>query len=124
MNLNRWLSVIVMLGLILILSPLGAQADPYPPLNLTRIITAPMGRPMGGMAAGRMGMTVTRSNSGAPVRGRTSPGPICVKFTPDRRRSPMSRPLPPSLAFSKSRNPNPFTPSPDLQASMGKSTFE
>ncbi len=31
MNLNRWLSVILMLGLILILSPLGAQADPYPP---------------------------------------------------------------------------------------------
>ena len=31
MNLNRWLSVAVMLGLILILSPLGAQADPYRP---------------------------------------------------------------------------------------------
>lgn len=30
MNLNRWLSVIVMLGLIIVLSPLGAQADPYP----------------------------------------------------------------------------------------------
>ena len=29
MNLNRWLSVTVMLGLIFILSPLGAQADPY-----------------------------------------------------------------------------------------------
>ncbi len=33
MNLNRWLSVAVMLGLILILSPLGAQADPYPPYH-------------------------------------------------------------------------------------------
>ncbi len=33
MNLNRWLSVIVMLGLILVLSPLGAQADPYPPFK-------------------------------------------------------------------------------------------
>jgi hypothetical protein len=31
MKLNRWLSGIVMLGLILVLSPLGAQADPYPP---------------------------------------------------------------------------------------------
>jgi hypothetical protein len=30
MNLNRWLSIMVMLGLVLILSPLGAQADPYP----------------------------------------------------------------------------------------------
>ena len=33
MNLNRWLSVIVMLGLILVLSALGAQADPYPPYH-------------------------------------------------------------------------------------------
>jgi hypothetical protein len=33
MNLNRWLSVILMLGLILVLSPLGAQADPYPPFK-------------------------------------------------------------------------------------------
>jgi hypothetical protein len=31
MNLKRWLSVIPMLGLILALGPLGAQADPYPP---------------------------------------------------------------------------------------------
>ncbi len=29
MSLNRWLSVILMLGLILALSPLGAQAEPY-----------------------------------------------------------------------------------------------
>ena len=33
MNLNRWLSVILMLGLILILNPLGAQADPYQGCN-------------------------------------------------------------------------------------------
>jgi hypothetical protein len=33
MNLNRWLSVTLMLGLILIFSPLGAQADPYPPFR-------------------------------------------------------------------------------------------
>jgi hypothetical protein len=33
MNLNRWLSVIVMLCLILVLSPLGAQADPYSPYH-------------------------------------------------------------------------------------------
>ena len=31
MNLNRWLSVIMMLGLFLALNPLGAQAEPYPP---------------------------------------------------------------------------------------------
>jgi hypothetical protein len=30
MNLNRWLSVILMMGLILALNPLGAQARPYP----------------------------------------------------------------------------------------------
>ena len=30
MYLNRWLSVILMMGLILVLNPLGAQADPYP----------------------------------------------------------------------------------------------
>ena len=29
MNLGRWLSVILMMGLILVLNPLGAQADPY-----------------------------------------------------------------------------------------------
>jgi hypothetical protein len=29
MSLNRWISVILMLGLILVLSPLGAQAEPY-----------------------------------------------------------------------------------------------
>ncbi len=33
MSLNRWLSVILMLGLILALSPLGAQADPYRPFD-------------------------------------------------------------------------------------------
>ena len=33
MSLNRWLSVILMLGLILVLSPLGAQADPYQPYD-------------------------------------------------------------------------------------------
>ena len=33
MSLNRWLSVILMLGLILALSPLGAQADPYQPYD-------------------------------------------------------------------------------------------
>ncbi len=33
MSLNRWLSVILMLGLILALSPLGAQADPYQPFE-------------------------------------------------------------------------------------------
>ncbi|MFI5331346.1 MAG: hypothetical protein ACHQ2F_10000 [Desulfobaccales bacterium] len=33
MSLNRWLSVILMLGLILALSPLGAQADPYQPFD-------------------------------------------------------------------------------------------
>ena len=33
MNLNRWLSVILMMGLFLVLSPLGAQADPYPPFT-------------------------------------------------------------------------------------------
>jgi hypothetical protein len=30
MYLNRWLSVILMMGFILVLNPLGAQADPYP----------------------------------------------------------------------------------------------
>jgi len=29
MNLKRWSSVFLMMGLILVLSPLGAQADPY-----------------------------------------------------------------------------------------------
>jgi len=29
MNLRRWLSVILMMGLILALNPLGAQAEPY-----------------------------------------------------------------------------------------------
>jgi hypothetical protein len=33
MNPNRWLRVILMLGLILVLSPLGAQADPYQPFD-------------------------------------------------------------------------------------------
>lgn len=33
MSLNRWLSVILLLGLILVLSPLGAQADPYQPFE-------------------------------------------------------------------------------------------
>jgi hypothetical protein len=33
MSLNRWLSVILMLGLILALSPLGAQAEPYRPYD-------------------------------------------------------------------------------------------
>lgn len=31
MNLNRWLSVILMTGLFLALNPLGAQAEPYSP---------------------------------------------------------------------------------------------
>jgi hypothetical protein len=31
MNLKRWLSVILMMGLILALNPLGAQADPHHP---------------------------------------------------------------------------------------------
>jgi hypothetical protein len=31
MKLNRWLSLIMMLGLVLAFNPLGAQADPYPP---------------------------------------------------------------------------------------------
>jgi hypothetical protein len=30
MNLNRWLTIILMMGLILALTPLGAQAGPYP----------------------------------------------------------------------------------------------
>ena len=33
MNLNRWLSVILMMGLFLALNPLGAQAEPYPPFG-------------------------------------------------------------------------------------------
>ena len=33
MNLRRWLSVILMMGLILALSSLGAQADPYGPYH-------------------------------------------------------------------------------------------
>jgi hypothetical protein len=31
MNLKRWPTFILMIGLFLVLSPLGAQADPYPP---------------------------------------------------------------------------------------------
>lgn len=30
MKLSRWLSVFLMMGLLLALNPLGAQADPYP----------------------------------------------------------------------------------------------
>ena len=33
MSLSRWLSVILMMGVILALGPLGAQAEPYPPLE-------------------------------------------------------------------------------------------
>ena len=33
MNLRRWLSVILMMGLILALSSLSAQADPYQPYH-------------------------------------------------------------------------------------------
>ena len=33
MNLNRWLSVILMMGLILALNSLSAQADPYRPYH-------------------------------------------------------------------------------------------
>lgn len=33
MSLNRWLSVILLMGLILALSSLGAQAEPYPPFE-------------------------------------------------------------------------------------------
>ena len=33
MNLKRWSIVILMMGLFLVLSPLGAQAEPYPPFE-------------------------------------------------------------------------------------------
>jgi hypothetical protein len=33
MNLKRWLSVILMMGLILAYNPFGAQADPYRPYH-------------------------------------------------------------------------------------------
>jgi len=33
MNLKRWLSVILMMGLFLALNSLAAQADPYPPFG-------------------------------------------------------------------------------------------
>jgi hypothetical protein len=36
MKLNRWLSVILMVGLILVLSSLTAQADPYRPFHHPR----------------------------------------------------------------------------------------
>jgi hypothetical protein len=33
MNLKRWSIVILIIGLLLALSPLGAQAEPYPPFK-------------------------------------------------------------------------------------------
>jgi hypothetical protein len=36
MNLRRWLSIILIMGLILALSSLGAQADPYGPYHHPR----------------------------------------------------------------------------------------
>ena len=36
MNLSRWLRVILMMGLILALNSLSAQADPYPPYHHPR----------------------------------------------------------------------------------------
>jgi hypothetical protein len=47
MNLNRWLSVTVMLGLVLILSPLGAQADPYPRFESHQNYHRPHGKAYG-----------------------------------------------------------------------------
>jgi hypothetical protein len=47
MNLNRWLNVAVMLGLILILSPLGAQADPYPRFESHQKYHRPQGKAYG-----------------------------------------------------------------------------
>ena len=123
MKLNRWLSGIVMLGLIIVLSPLGAQADPYPPHH--QDYRRPHGKAYGWHGGKSHGYDrYQKQFRRSCVGGRTSPRPMSVKFTPDRRRSPISRPLLLLLAYSKSRNPNPFTPSPDLRASTGNSTFE
>ena len=68
---------------------------------------------MAGMAQSIMALTVTISISGAPVGGHTIPT-MCIEFTEDHRRLPMSHPLLPSLEFL-TRNPNPISPSPQLE---------
>ena len=65
MKLSRWLSVILMMGLILALNSLSAQAGPN--------ITTRMEMPMGGMAKSIMALIVTRSISGATVMVHTIP---------------------------------------------------
>ena len=71
---------------------------------------------MDGMALGIMVII-----SGTPGRVHTVPVTMCT--TQDHRRLSMSNPLLPSLEFSLARNPNPFTPSPHLQAYPANSTL-
>ena len=64
MNLSKWLSVILMMGVILALNSLSPTR-----IHMDQIvhITAPMGMPMAGMAQGIMTLTAIMSITGAPV---------------------------------------------------------
>ena len=107
MSLNRWLSVILMLGLILALSPLGAQADPYRPFD-HQYYHHPHGNAYGWDGPRHRDFDRHRDCYRGPYNHR----PYVIKFTP-RRRWPIWRPWLPSLGIRLARNPNnPITPSP------------
>jgi hypothetical protein len=74
---------------------------------------------MGVMARGIMPMAVTLSISEA--HGGVHAITVTMCTTPDHRRQSMWHPLLQSLKFP-TRNPNPFTPSPQLQAYPGNFT--
>jgi hypothetical protein len=120
MNLNRWLSVMVMLGLILILSPLGAQADPYPRFDSHQKYHRPHGKAYGWHGARPHGdQRQFRRFCGGPPHPRSQVRQVYAGPPPVAYVTPVA----PMIGIQQIPQPQPIYSQPSLPGFHGQITF-
>lgn len=123
MSLNRWLSVILMLGLILVLSPLGAQAEPYPPFEPHPQYHHPHGNAYGWDGPRRHAFDRHREYSRRSCRGPYNPRPYVHQVYAVPPPIAYVAPVAPIIGIQPYAQPQPFYSQPAAPGFHGQITF-
>jgi len=122
MNLKRWSTVIPMMGLLLVLSSLGAQADPYPPFEPHPNYHHPRGNAYGWHGSRPHAFDHRQKYFRGPWKGPHNPRPYAHQFYPGPPPVAYVAPVTPMIGIQPYQ-PQPVFSPPAAPGLHGQLTF-
>jgi hypothetical protein len=123
MNLKRWSTIILMMGLFLVLSPLGSQADPYPPCGPHANYHRPHGNAYGWHGQRPHGSDHHQGYYRGSRMGMHHPRPYVQKFYAGPPQVAYVTPVAPIVGIQPYQPPQPVFSPPASPGLHGQITF-